>query len=469
MSLSKDRVPIPAAGGPEAGPELTGAEQRAVIRKLAFRFVPILGLGNFFCSLDKTNIGLAALTMNSDLKISAGTFGLASSLFFLGYALFELPSNLISYRVGPRKWLARIMISWGLVAAALSLVDGTASLYVLRILLGVAEAGFYPGMLFYIALWFPRQYRGRMLALVNVVGMMSAIFGSLITGAILSRPTYLGFAGWRAMFVFEGIPAAVVGVLCLVMLRDRPGQARWLGQREREWLAGTLRTQTDDVARQRAGSGSLKMLRDLRLVVLSLTYFAQCFGQYALSFFLPLMIVAFEAGVHAHYSTLHVSILTATPAAVSVIPAVLWAVHSDRTGERVWHSALPMFVGAAGICVSTVLHQPVWIMVALCVAYLGVSSQNMPFYQLPSTFATGIAVAGGFAMINAIGNVGGIAAPSIFGLLEDWSGSFRIASLLMGAVMAAGGVLLVTVIRPRVVRMHGRATGRSRSPVVEAG
>jgi ACS family tartrate transporter-like MFS transporter len=443
------------------GETLTDAEQRATIRKVAWRLVPILALAYFVNSIDKTNISIASLTMNKEIGLTAATFGLASGLFFIGYFAFEIPSNVILYKVGPRKWIARIMVSWGVVSAATSLVGGAGGLYFLRILLGVAEAGFYPGVLLYLMFWFPRRYRARMLAFFVVGGALSGVIGTPLTGLIMAHANGLfGLSGWRSMFILEGLPAIVVGIAALFILRDHPSDARWLTGREKTWLNGVLAAEREGVQANNSRAGRFRMLADLRMAVLSFIYFCKCFGQYALTFFMPQMIVLFEHSSGHDYSVLTVSLLSAIPAAAGVIASIPWAIHSDRTGERFWHSALPLFVGTVGICLAAMLSQPVLIMIALCVASIGIGTQSTAFFQIPGQFLTGVAAAGGLAMVNAIGNLGGFAAPYATGWLRDMSGNFSSACYVMGAIMAIGGV--ITLAFPRIMAWKAKSETTSK-------
>jgi ACS family tartrate transporter-like MFS transporter len=443
------------------GETLSEAEQKATVRKVAWRLIPILGLAYFINSIDKTNISIASLTMNDEIGLSAATFGLASGLFFIGYFVFEVPSNVILYKVGPRKWIARIMVSWGIVSACSALVGGATSLYIVRILLGVAEAGFYPGVLLYLMFWFPHRYRGRMLAYFVLGGALSSVIGSPLTGLIMTHADGLfGLSGWRSMFVLEGIPAVVVGIAALFVLRDQPSDAKWLPSRQKNWLNGVLAEERADVHAHNAKAGRFRMLADVRVMLLSFAYFCKCFGQYALTFFMPQMIVVFEASAGHKYSVLTVSLLTAIPAAMGVIASIPWAIHSDRTGERFWHSALPLFVATVGICVAAMLSEPILIMIALCVANIGINTQSSAFFQIPGRFLTGVAAAGGLAMVNAIGNLGGFAAPYATGWLKDMSGNFSSACYVMGAIMAIGGI--ATLAFPRVAAWKAQSETTSK-------
>jgi MFS family permease len=439
-----------APAAPNILQELTSAEKRATIRKVTLRLVPILAIAYFFNSLEKTNIGLAALEMNKSLGLTTAAFGLASGLLFVGYAVFEVPSNLMQYKVGARKWLARIMITWGAVAAATGFVNNEASLYILRILLGVAEAGFYPGVILYFTLWVPKEYRGTMLSLFVLGGTLSSIFGSPLTGLLLTPEHYFGIESWRAMFVIEGIPAVIVGVVCLFKLVDRPADATWLTDRERNWLEGSIAAENALVESNHSGKGVLRAMGDIRVLLLSFIYFCLKFGQYALAFFLPLMIVAFQTQAGVKMSTFQVSLMVAIPAVTAVVPAILWARHSDKTGERYWHATVPAIVGAVGICASAMFHQPILIMVSICIATIGLSAQSAPFYQIPGYFLTGAAAATAFGLINSLGNLGGFVAPTVFGALKDATGDYTLPSYLMGGILILAAVL--TALLPRMFK-----------------
>ncbi|HKU31379.1 MFS transporter [Arthrobacter sp. NyZ413] len=447
--MTETRSTAPAASIPQT-PDLSAQEKRATIRKVIWHLIPILAFAYFFNSLEKTNIGLAALQMNKALGLTTAAFGLASGLLFVGYAIFEVPSNLMQYKLGARKWLARIMISWGLVAAATGFVNGEAALYILRILLGIAEAGFYPGVILYFTLWIPRQYRGTMLSLFVLGGTLAGVIGSPLTGLLLTPKSYFGIESWRAMFVLEGLPAVIIGILCLFVLRDRPADAKWLTLREKNWLETSIDAENAMVVSKHSGLGIFRAMADIRVLVLSVIYFCLKFGQYALSFFLPLMVVAFQAQAGTKMDTFQVSLMVAIPTAVAVLPAIFWARHSDKTGERYWHATIPAIVGAVGICVSAAFNQPVLIMIALCVSTIGLTAQSAPFYQIPGYFLTGAAAATAFGLINSLGNLGGFVAPTVFGALKDATGSYTIPSYLMGGILILAALL--TAFLPRMFK-----------------
>jgi MFS family permease len=448
---SNPRPGQPGPSAPASRVQLSEPDQRKVVRKVGLRILPLLMLAYFINSLDKTNISLASLDMDKALGLTDAAFGLASGLFFVGYFIFEVPSNLIMSKVGPRKWIARIMISWGIIAGLTALASGPASLYTLRILLGVAEAGFYPGVLMYLTIWVPAKYRARYLTYFVIGGSLSGVFGSPLTGWVMDNgQAWLGISGWRAMFLLEGLPAIVLGIITLWVIRDKPADAKWLRPDEKDWLVGKIEAEQDSVQTRHRGARSYRMLKDARVLLLSAAYFCKCYGQYALTFFLPQMIVAFEAANHKTYSVMMVSVLTAIPTVAGIIVSIPWAIHSDRTGERRWHAAIPLFVGTIGMTAAALVHSPLGIMIALCVAAIGIGSQSQSFFQLPSLFMTGVAAAGGLAMINATGNLGGFVAPYLTGWLKDLTGTFASAEIVMGAFMLVGAIL--TLLLPRLMK-----------------
>ncbi|MDV8025322.1 MFS transporter [Rhodococcus sp. IEGM 1330] len=436
-------------------PTLEPEEQRKTIRKVLLRLVPILALGYFFNALEKTNIGLAGLHMNAALGLTASMFGLAAGLLFVGYALFEVPSNVMMMKFGARRWLARIMITWGLCAAATGFVTNEWGLYAVRFLLGVAEAGFYPGVIMYFALWVPREYRGTMFSLFVLGGTSAAILGAPLTGFLLTPDSYFGIDSWRVMFVLEGIPAVLVGIACLFVLADRPGTAKWLSVRERTWLEGTIAQQEANIPHNRGASGALKSLKDLRVIVLSFIYFCLKCGQYSIIFFLPLIIAGFKTT--SELSTLQIGLITGLPALCAIVPSILWARHSDKTQERRWHATIPALIGGIGIGASALVDSPIMIMVFICFAMVGLVSQSASFYQIPGLFLTGAAAATAIALINSLGNLGGFVAPTIFGVLKDATGGYQIPSLVMAGVLLVGAtttallpVMFKSLARPKV-------------------
>jgi ACS family tartrate transporter-like MFS transporter len=422
--------------------------RKTVRRKVAWRVIPVLALAYLMANLERTNLGVASLSMNASLGLTTATYGLAAGLYFVGYFVFEVPSNLAMARYGARKWLARIAITWGLVAAATAAVQGPASLYAMRILLGVAEAGLFPGVVFYFTLWFVPRDRAKMIALFGIGSTVSGLAGPPLAGAILSLWPHgmLGMEDWRALFVIEGVPSIVVGLLIWKVLVDSPDQARWLTGIEKAWLAKHIGSSAESAASR----NPLRVLADLRVLLLSLSYFTKNAGGYVLIFFMPQIIQSFTVERGAHYSTLTISLLSAVPAVFAAGTAVAWAASSDRRQERRWHSAIPLSVAGLGIAWAASATNPVVLLIALTVATAGIGSMSGAFFQLPAAFLTGPAVAVGIATINATGNLGGFVGPYLFGILKDTTGSFLAGNLILAALLFLGAaIVFLPMFRPK--------------------
>lgn len=418
---------------------------RRVIRKVTLRLVPFMGLLYFVNYLDRTNIGFAKLTMNHDLGMTETAYGLASGLFFIGYLFLEVPSNLILHRVGARRWIARIMVSWGIVASITTFVPNAGTLYVLRVLLGIAEAGFFPGMILYLTFWFPHRARAKVTGWFMVAIPLSSALGSPISGALLQYAEgAFGLTGWRAMFLFEGLPAIVLGVVTWFFLTDRPADAKWLDADERDWLTTELEGETE-TAQQHFGWSLRKSLTSPRILALAFVYFGIVYGLYAVSFFLPTIVAGFSEQFGTDFSLSQTGLITGIPYLLGAIAMILWTRHSDRTAERVWHTAIPALLGAVTIPVALYLNSPFAVMVAVSLAAIGINSALPVFWPLPSIFLTGAAAAGGIALINALGNLAGFAAPYITGGLSDATGSEKAGLWLVGLMMLGSAITVVAL------------------------
>ena len=432
-----------AVASPDAG---TDPELRSATRKVARRLTPFLALLYFVNYLDRTNIGFAGPNgMNDELGLSEAAFGLAAGIFFIGYLLLEVPSNLALHRFGARRWIARIMVTWGLVAAALAFVPSEGWLYTLRFLLGVAEAGFFPGVVLYLTFWFPQRERARMTALFMAAIPVSSAVGAPLSALLIEHGEgLLGLSGWRAMFLLEGVPAAALGVVTWFFLTDRPADATWLEPAERRALTAAL--DADDAHKSRTYHVSMReSLTSRRIWALAFVYFGIVYGLYALGFFLPTIIKGFEQQFGTSYSLLERGLINAVPYAVGAVAMVWWARHGDRRGERVWHVALPAFVGGAAIPMALYLGSPAAAMAAVTVCAVGVMCALPTFWALPTAFLTGAAAASGIALVNSVGNTAGFAAPYITGWLADLTGSQRTGLWLVGAAMVAAGVTAVAL------------------------
>lgn len=410
-----------------------------VTRRL-FPFMIILTMVNF---IDRTNIGLAALTMNKDLGIDAATFGLAAGIFFLGYVLFEVPSNIVLHRVGANIWLARIMFTWGLVSIGMAFVTGATGLYIMRFLLGVAEAGFIPGMTLYILLWIPLRQRARITAYWILATPFAGILGGPLGGLLLQLDGVLGFKGWQWLFIAEGLPAIILAVATYFYLTPTPAKARWLNEDERQWLQRTLAAEDEKInaeARQKFTLGAA--LLNWRVLVLGLLYIGMNMGLQGINNWMPTIIKSLGT-----LSNLQVSSITAIPWICGAAAAVLWGRYSDRRNERYINLTIPLIIGAIGFAASAYVGSPLLGIVCLSVAVMGIIAGYTVFWVVPGTFLTGVAVAGGIALVNSMGNIGGFIAPFTIGWIKQATGSFSYALLVLAGAMAASGVIAF-LIRP---------------------
>jgi MFS transporter, ACS family, tartrate transporter len=404
--------------------------QRNVLRKTAWRLVPLLTLAYVVNYLDRTNIGFAALTMNQDLGLTATEFGFGAGILFLSYTVFEIPSNLALYHVGARRWIARIMISWGVVSAATAFVTGAYSYYAARFALGLAEAGFFPGVTYYLAVWFPTQYRTRMLAWFLVAIPASSLIGGPISGLVLEMDGIWGLHGWQWLFIIEGLPAIVLGLVVLVVLADKPETAPWLSPQERTALIGML----SEEKRERPKASFLSSLTDARVVILALVQFGFTLGSYGVGIFLPQIIKTSDL------SNLTVGYLVAIPYFFASVGMIWWAWHVDRTGQKIKNLTIACALATLGLVASVLSTHLAIALSALTVALVGITSARAIFWPIPTRFLTAIGAATGLAFINSIGTAGGFAGPYLMGWLKDFTGSFT------DGLLAMAGILLVTTL-----------------------
>lgn len=419
--------------------------RRRVVRRVSLRLIPFMALLYFINYLDRTNIGFAKLTMSADLGLTEAMYGLASGLFFIGYLLLEVPSNLALHRFGARRWIARILVTWGVVASAMAFVPDAGWLYGLRLLLGAAEAGFFPGMILYLTYWLPREDRTRMTGYFLLAIPVSSVIGAPLSTFLLQvTDGWLGFEGWRWMFFLQGIPAVLLAAVTLVYLTDRPSDARWLSDDERTWLQRRL--ETEQAATSAKHHWPLrKSLTNPRIIGLGLVYFATTYGLYALSFFLPTIVKGFAEMFGRKYSLIETGLIVAVPYAIAAVAMVWWSHHSDRSGERVLHVAAPLFLAAVSVPVALYMQSPLLVMVAVTATAIGIFCALPVFWFLPTTFLTGAGAAGGIALINTLGNASGFVAPYATGLIKDATGGFEVAMWVIGVILAVGGVLVVVL------------------------
>ncbi|KRF16888.1 MFS transporter [Nocardioides sp. Soil796] len=426
------------------------ALQQRVMKKVARRLIPFLGIAYLLNYLDRSNIAFAKLTMSADLGLTETMYGLASGLFFIGYIFFEVPSNLALQRFGARRWIARIMVSWGLVATLMAFVPTAGWLYTARIVLGIAEAGFFPGIILYLTWWFPRADRARLVGLFMVFLPLSSALGSPISGLILQYTHgWMGLAGWQAMFLLQGLPTLVLGVAAWFYLTDRPNQAAWLEPEEREWLHDTMEAEQQESAA--TGHHSVRAsLRDGRVWALGGVYFGLGYSLFALSFFLPSIVAGFSETFDTSFSILQTGLIVAVPFAAGAIAMVLWSKHSDRSDERIWHVVLPMLLAGVTIPVALYMNSPFTTMVVITLTSIGIFSAFPVFWYLPPTFLSGPGAATGIALVNTIGAASGFLAPYATGWLVDLTGNARAGLWVVGvlAVGAAIGLLAMSKVIP---------------------
>jgi MFS transporter, ACS family, tartrate transporter len=419
--------------------------ERRTVRKISWRIVPFIMLLYFIAFIDRVNIGFAALTMNKDLGFSSSVFGLGAGIFFLGYFLFEVPSNLILNKVGARLWIARVMITWGIISAIFAFIKGETSFLILRFLLGVAEAGFFPGIILYLSFWFPARYRAGVVSLFMAAAPISVVLGSPLSSALLEMNGVLGLKGWQWMFLLEAIPAFILGFVVLKFLTDKPELARWLKDDERAWLVKEMNAEHAAKNATGASHSIWRGLADLRVLALSLIYFGTSAGLYTLGIWAPQIIKEFGL------STLAVGFLNSVPPTVAVIAMVLWARHSDKTNERTWHVVIACLTAAVGLSLAGWAGSWVSVVAALTLVNIGISSAKPPLWAMPTMFLSGSAAAAGIATINSIGNLGGFVGPTLIGWIKDSTGSFLGGLYFVSGLLVLSAVLTLLLSRAKQV------------------
>ena len=421
------------------------------MHKVSWRLIPFMVLLYFVAFLDRVNVGFAALTMNKDLGLTATVFGNGAGIFFIGYFIFEVPSNVALEKFGARMWIARIMITWGIISGLMALTTGPISFYTLRFLLGIAEAGFFPGMILYLTYWFPSAYRAKIVGCFLLAIPISSIIGAPISTALLGT-SILGLKGWQSLFILEALPALVLGFVVLFFMTDKPEKAHWLTPAERDWLSRVL--QAERKTRESVHHYTLgQALMNPRVVLFGFMYFGIVIGLYGFSFWLPQIIKGFGG-----LSNWQVGLITMIPSAFAAVTMYLWGRHSDKTGERVWHVFLPAIIGGTSLAISGFLTgTPALALVALTIGAMGIYAALPTFWTLPTAMLSGTAAAGGIALINSIGNLGGYFGPSFMGYLKDWTKSHTYGLIGLGACMAMSGFLALAMGHNRELEKSGIA------------
>jgi MFS transporter, ACS family, tartrate transporter len=406
--------------------------EAATIRQLVLRFIPILALTYIISYIDRVNVSFAALTANHDLHLSATVYGWGAGIFFIGYFLFEYPSNRILMRVGARIWLTRIMVTWGLVSAAMALVGGPISFCVVRFLLGVAEAGLFPGLLLFMTYWFPRRYRARYISLMLIGMPVSGLIGAPLSSVLLTLDGVLGLHGWQWLYLLEAAPAVIVGICLLFCLTDKPEDATWLAPERREWLLAELAREPQ--APHSHDTGFFAMMCNPRVVFYALIFFNITSASYGLGLWLPQIIKA------TGLTNMQTGFVTAIPYGFGLLAMVVWGRFSDRSGNRIWPTAVSTFLAAAALVVSVLLHAPMLQLAAICVATMGIYGVKGPFLSLTTESFSGGATAGGIAMVTALGNLSGFLPPYLMGWIKDATGHFEWGLIMLAGLSFIGGV-----------------------------
>ncbi|WP_116895943.1 MFS transporter [Pseudomonas syringae] len=422
--------------------------ERTTMRRVAWRLLPFLILCYLIAIIDRGNIGMASLQMNHDLGLSPAIFGFASSLFFVSYFLVEVPSNLALQKFGARIWIARIMITWGLISAGTAFVQGANSLYVMRFLLGAAEAGFFPGVLLYMTYWLPSAYRARMVAIFMVAIPGANFLGSPLSGYLLTLDGWMGMRGWHWLFILEGIPAVLLGIACLFILTDRPAQARWLDDEQRTWLVNKL----DEERKLKTNIGHIslwKLLKHKDIWVMALIYSGASAAGSTMSVWAPQLLKSFGL------SNLEIGFVNAIPYGIASVAMIIWGRSSDRSNERRWHTSATLFLITAGLLLALVTSSLPATVVMLTMVLIGAYSMKGPFWALVSNWLSSSTAAAGLAAIGALANlIGGGIMVNAYGAIHQATGSYAIALLPLAALCAAGAIAVVVMGRSRKRETH---------------
>jgi ACS family tartrate transporter-like MFS transporter len=414
------------------------SDRDAIFAKAARRLIPFMMALYTVSFLDRVNIGFAALTMNKDLGFTPEIYGWVAGIFFFGYFLFEVPSNVIMTRVGARRWIARIMATWAVVSAGNAFVHSPMSFYTLRFLLGLAEAGFAPGMIYYLSLWFPSRIWAGYASIYLLAIPLTSVIGAPVSGLILGTDGFLGLHGWQWLFLLEALPALLLGIAVYFYLPDRPADAWFLSAREREIIASELAAEPH--AKERI-HGVADALCDSRVVLLCAVYFGIVVGLYGIGYWLPQIVQAMG------FSNFEVGLIVALPYAVAGMAQYAWGRHSDASGERVWHVMWPSLISGCAFVVSAVVQSPFLVLLALAIAAIGICSTIAPFWAMPPLFLSGRGAAAGIAIINAVGNLGGFLGPYGVGWAKQVTGNYAGGMLILAFSLFAAAVLVLAMGR----------------------
>lgn len=420
---------------------------KQTIARVNRRLIPLFIIIYVINFIDRVNIGFAALQMNQELKFTPEIYGFGAGIFFIGYFLFEVPSNMVLARVGARYWLARIMVSWGLVAGAMMFVSSPFSFYTIRFLLGVTEAGFVPALLVYLGQWYPERQRASAIASIWSATAIAIIIGGPVSGLLLQMHGILGFSGWQWMFFVEAFPAVVLGVLLVFLLTDSPERATWLTAEQRQWLTSTLAAEENERRRKSARTNFSDAFREPRVWALSLTYMCLGIGFFGITFWLPQVIRQLSG-----LSPVQTSFVSAVPFVFAVVAMVLAGRHSDRTGEHRWHVVTGALTAALGFALSGIVSDPIAALVGTTIGAMGLWSIIAIFWQIPGQFLTGAAATAGVAIINSCGSIGGFIGPYMVGWIRGQTTNFGISMIAISiALVIAAGIVAILRAGPAIV------------------
>jgi MFS family permease len=419
-------------------------EQRTV-RRVFRRIVPFLAILYVINFLDRTNVGFAALTMNGDIGISPSIYGLGAGIFFIGYFIFEVPSNVLLHKFGPRVWIARIMVSWGLVSCAMGFLRTPLHFILLRVLLGIAEAGFFPGIIFLLCLWIPRRYLAGTIATFYLGVPMSQVLGAPISTALMTLGSHIGVPGWRLMYVCEGLPAIILGFVCLFYLTDTPSQAQWLADDERAWLIDTLATEERakslNAGRQLTKGEQVRRALTNKIVwALALIYFGITSGSNSMNYLLPSVLQSFRKTFGMNIGLISNGFITAIPYAVAAVVMLLWTRRSDRVQERRKHAGFAALLAAVAMAISLLINNPYVIVMGFVLLAVGGYSAINVFWAIPQELLSGLEAAAGIALINSIGNLSGFLGPYLTSFLFSITGRYTAGFFVIAGLVALGGI-----------------------------
>lgn len=417
-----------------------GLLERQVIRRIKWRIVPFLALLYFVAFLDRINIGLAALAMNPDIGLTPQMFGFGAGVFFFGYFLFEVPSTIILNHVGARFWIGRVLITWGLASAGMAFAAGPKSFYILRFLLGLAEAGFFPGIILYLGYWFPARHRSQVIALFMTAAPIAGFVGSPLSGALMQLDGIMGLRGWQWLFLLEGLPAVILGFATFWVLTDRPEQATWLTDEQRTWLTHTMNEEQGTRAGHKLVHSPWRALGDWKVLALALAYFGTSAGLYTVGIWSPFIIKGLG------FSIMKVSLLVAIPNLVAVMGMLLWSQNSDKTQERYYHAAIACLIAAVGMAIAAATGGSIFLAIlGLSLTAFGVSAAKPPLWTLPPRFFAGDGAAASIGLINSLGTLGGFAGPYMIGATEKSGQDFSQGLYFVGGSLVLSAITIVAL------------------------